>query len=317
MITTLIRDEARARGELGPTALSMLLRVFDTELRSFRGLAEIDTAEDLALEFFADRATSYVDAVLAAPDDEAATRLTRRWGRNWLIDRARATPYGALRHRLEKRLQRSPLFHASSVAHHWFLEGEEDTDRVASFEEIYAVAADIRVDVIVDAGGGLVLGKTGQLEEMVTAVLKLSGRLHISDLTYLCAQRFPSVLEDGDWLTARHRTAEVEDAEDTHPSDDAIFEAAEQAADSRGAQEIFDRLTAAERLALRFGDNPREVASRLGVGRSTAYSRIQSAKARLLELGGDRTRARQVMTDVLRLILDDDFAVPSIPVGGA
>ncbi|RWZ67859.1 hypothetical protein ELQ92_00890 [Labedella populi] len=290
--------------------------MFNSELRRFPGLAEIDTAEDLALEFFADRATSYVDAVLATPDDEAATRRTRQWARHWLIDRVRTTPYGALRHRLEKRLQRSPLFRASAVANHWFREGEEDMDRVASFDEIHTAATDIRVDVFVDAGGRVVLGKTGQLEEMLLAVLKLSGRLHIADLTYLCAQRFPSVLEDGDWLTARHSTAEIEDAEDTH-SNDAFVQAVEQTTDSRSAQDIFALLTEAERLALRFGDDRREVASRLGVGRSTAYSRIQSAKARLVELAGDRTRARQVMGDVLRLILDDDVAVPSIQVEGA
>lgn len=295
----------------------MLLRVFASELRRFPGLAEIDTAEDLALEFFADRATSYVDAVLATPDDEAATRRTRQWARNWLIDRVRTTPYGALRNRLEKRLQRSPLFHASSVANHWFLEGEEDIDRVATSEEVREAAEDIRVDVNVDAGGRVVLGQTGQLEGMVQAVLKLCGRLHIADLTYLCAQRFPSVLEDGDSLTARHRTTEIEDVADTQSRDDATFGAAEQKADSRVAQEIFARLTEVERLALRFGDDQREVASRLGVGRSTAYSRIQSAKATLLELAGDRTRARRVMTDVLRLILDDDLAVPSIQVEGA
>lgn len=317
MCTTLIRDEAAARGQLGPAALSMLLRVFDSELRRFRGLAEVDTAEDLTFEFFADRATSYVDAVLATPDDEAAARLTRRWARNWLIDRVRTTPYGALRHRLEKRLQRSSLFRASAVANHWLLEGEEDIDRAATPEEIYDAAADVRVDVIVNAGGRVVLGKAGQLEEMLRAVLRRSGRLHIADLTYLCVRRFPSVLEDGDWLMVGNRTAEIEDVEDIYSRDDAIFEGIGQQADSRVAREIFARLTKIERIALRFGDDRQKVASLLGVGRSTAYSRIQSAKARLLELAGDQARARQVMTDVLRLILDDEITVPSIQVGGA
>lgn len=318
MSTTLIRDEAAARGQLGPAALAMLLRVFKSELRRFPGLAEIDTAEDLALEFFADRAAAYVDAVLATPDDEAAARRTRQWARNWLIDRVRTTPYGALRNRLEKRLQRSPLFRASSVAHHWYLVGEEDIDGpVVSFEEIYETAIGIRVDVVVDSRGRIVLGRAGQLEAMLRAVLELCGRLHVADITYLCARRFPSVLEEGDWLTSRDRTAEIEDAEDIYPSEDAIDETAEQLADARDARAIFDQLTPVERLALRFVDDPREVASRLGVGRSTAYSHIQRGKAKLFELAGDRSRASEVMTDVLALILDDDVAVPSSQVEGA
>ncbi len=211
--TTLIRDEAVARGQLGPAAWAMLLRVFKSELKRFPGLAEADTPADLALEFFADRAPAYVDAVLATPDDQAAGRRTRQWARNWLIDRVRKTPYGALRHRLEKRLQRSPLFHTSSAAHHWFLQGMDDVDRPGvSFDGIYEAAAGVRVDVAIDAGGRVVLGRPGQLEEMLRAVLDLSGRLHIADITYLCAKRFPTVLEDGDWLTNRDRTTEIEDA---------------------------------------------------------------------------------------------------------
>ncbi|MBN9158369.1 hypothetical protein [Microbacterium sp.] len=213
MSTTLIRDEAVARGQLGPAAWAMLLRVFKSELKRFPGLAEADTPADLALEFFADRAPAYVDAVLATPDDQAAGRRTRQWARNWLIDRVRKTPYGALRHRLEKRLQRSPLFHTSSAAHHWFLQGMDDVDRPGvSFDGIYEAAAGVRVDVAIDAGGRVVLGRPGQLEEMLRAVLDLSGRLHIADITYLCAKRFPTVLEDGDWLTNRDRTTEIEDA---------------------------------------------------------------------------------------------------------
>lgn len=296
----------------------MLLGVFKSELRRFPGLAEADTPADLALDFFADRAVAYVDAVLAAPDDQAATRRTRQWARNWLIDRVRKTPYGALRNRLEKRLRRSPLFRASSAAHHWYLEGEDDIDRTAvSFEEIYEVAAEVRVDVVFDVGGRVVLGQPGQLEEMLRAILKLCGRLHIADITYLCAKRFPAVLEDGDWLMNRPRTTEIEDATDTHPSADVIHDTAEQLVDACAAKAIFNRLTAVERLALRFAEDPLKLASRLGVGRSTAYSHVQRAKAKLMEIAGDQARGREVATDVLALILDDELAVPSVTGEGA
>ena len=308
---TLIRDEARARGQLGPSALAMLLRVFDEELRRFPGLASTETAEDLALEFFADRGTAWVDGLLAAPDDDAAARKTRKWARHWLIDVVRTTPYGALRGRLEKRLQRSPLFRPSSVVHHWRLADGEDTDGPVSFDTLYAVAAEVYVEVTVDAGGRVVLGRGGQLEEMLRRVLEASGRLHIADITYLCARRFPSTLETGDWLTSRDVTAKMEEAEDTQEADDVVFATATQAADSRVAQTIFDQLTPTQRLALRYVQEPNELATCLGVGRSTAYSQIKQAKARLLELAGDRARSRLLMTDVIALILDDRPAVPS------
>lgn len=310
MGATLIRDEAGARGQLGPSALAMLLRVFEDELHRFPGLASIETADDLALEFFADRGTSWVDAVLAAPDDDAAARKTRKWARNWLVDLVRTTPYGSLRGRLEKRLQRSSLFRPSSVAHNWCLADGEDTDRLVSFDTLYATASEVYVDVTVDAGGRVVLGR-GQLEEMLRRVLEASGRLHIADITYLCARRFPSTLETGDLLTSRDVTAEMEEAEDTQEADDVVFATATQVADSRVAQTIFDQLTPTQRLALRYVQEPNELATCLGVGRSTAYSQIKQTKARLLELAGDRARSMQVMTDVIALILDDRPAVPS------
>lgn len=310
MGATLIRDEAGATGQLGPSALAMLLRVFEDELHRFPGLASIETADDLALEFFADRGTSWVDTVLAAPDDDTAARKTRKWARNWLVDLVRTTPYGALRDRLEKRLQRSSLFRRSSVAHNWCLADGEDTDRLVSFDTLYATASEVYVEVTVDAGGRVVLGR-GQLEEMLRRVLEAGGRLHIADLTYLCARRFPSTLETGDWLTSRNVTAEMEEAEDTQEAHDVVFATATQVADSRVAQTIFDQLTPTQRLALRYLQEPNELATYLGVGRSTAYSQIKQAKARLLELAGDRARSMQVMTDVVALILDDRPAVPS------
>lgn len=309
MGSTLIRDEASARGQLGPSALAMLLRVFEEELRRFPGLASTETAEDLALEFFADRGASYVDAVLAAPDDDAAARKTRKWARNWLVDLVRTTPYGALRHRIEKRLQRSAFFRPSSVAHHWCLEDGEDIDLGASFDVLYAAAAEVYVAVSIDSGGRVLLGP-GQLEEMLRRVLELSGRLHISDITYLCAQRFPSTLEVGDWA-GRDVTAEMEEAEDTHEAHDTVFSTGTQLADSRVAQQIFEQLTATQRTALRLAQDPAELATQLGVGRSSAYSQIKSAKTRLLELAGNRSRSTQVMTDVIARILNDHSAVPS------
>lgn len=315
--TTQIRDEARDRGQLGPTAIRMLVRVFEGELPSFRGLASMETAEDFAYEFFVDRNQSYVDAVRAAPDDNAAERITRKWARHWLVDRARETPYGKLRDRIDKRLQNSPLFRRSSVRHHWCLTDGEDVDRPVTFDDLYAAAMDVRVEMFVEENGRVLLGRAGQLEQMMQRLLELGGRLHISDLTRLCAHRFPSVLEVGDWLTAQQPTTEMQVAEDTQEAADWIVATAEQRADARDARQIFDQLSATDRVALRYADDPSELGAHLQVGRSTAYSRIKHAKAKLLELAGDRARSKLVMTDVLALILDEDRAVPSYEGEGA
>jgi hypothetical protein len=310
--TTLIKDEARARGELGRSALSMLLRIFREEVARFPGLMSIETTEDLALEFFADRGTSYVDAVLAAPDDDAAARKTRRWARHWLVDLARKLPYGALRSRIEKRLQRSNQFLPSNAAHHWRLADGDDADRAADFDTLFSAAAEAPVEVRVEVGGRVILGRAGQLEELLRRVLEVAGRLHISDLTYICARRFPSTLEVGDWLTSRDAAADIEEAEDTKEAEDTIFATATQLADGRVAQHIFEQLTPMERLSLAYAQDADALAAHLGVGRSTAYSRITQAKARLLELAGDSARSRQVLIDVVSLILDEVPAVPSV-----
>ena len=96
-----------------------------------------------------------------------------------------------------------------------------------------------------------------------------------------------------------------------------IHDTAEQLVDARTARAIFDRLTAVERLGLRFAEDPMELASRLGVGRSTAYSHVQRAKAKLVEIAGNQARGREVATVVLALILDDELAVPSVTGKGA
>lgn len=312
MTTTRIRDEAAAKGQLGNSALSLLRNVLGSELRRFPSVRESDSVEDLVMDFFAEKAPGYVDAVLATADDDAAKRMTHRWVRNWLVDRVRTSPYGALRNRIEKRLQRSPLFRTSEAKHYWCLKGADGVDRVATDDDLIDVAADVHVDVDVGRDGAVVLGQPGQLEELLRVVLELAGRLHIGALTRVCARRFPSVLCSGDVLTGGQSTPLVENVIDMVADEGASRVAADQFADLRDARAIFEKLAPTERIALRFGDDPTEVAKQLGVGRSTAYSRIRHARDRLLELAGDRSRARDVLRDVLSLILDDSSAVPSL-----
>lgn len=310
--TTQIRDEALSLGYLGNAALAMMRGVFREQLLRFPGLDDADEVDDLVNDFFEAKGAGYANAVTALPDDAAARRLTYTWVEHWLVDRVRQRPWGALRNRLEKRLQRSSLFTPSALAHHWILTNGDDIDLPVEEDELRAIAASAPVEVAPSMGDGPVrLGRTGQLEEMLRRVLAAAGRLHVSDLTKICADRFPSLLESNDAFDA---TSEMdwEIVEETVPGPDntAITEA------KRGhehlAAQLLPTLTARERTVICFLDDPRGLANELGVGRSSAYSLIGKLRARLIEMAGDAERGRDVIAALIGLVLDDAAVVPSV-----
>ena len=309
-MTTRIRDEARALGSLGPAALGMMTRVFEQELQRFPGLAATDAPEDLVNSFFLDKREGYANAVVAAIDDSAAEKLTRAWGRNWLVDRARALPFGALRNRLEKRLNRSPVFARSAVAHYWFLADGDDADRPTTDEELKQVASAARVEVLhLPNGQGVRLGHPGQLEELLRRLLLAAGRLHVSTITSICAERFPSSMDPTDASLA---VADVDwdYVEETTEVHNTIGSTGSRLSDEQSAQAIWDALTDQERIAIRFIDDAPALAARLGIGRRSAYSLTKRLRAKLVELAGDGERGREVLAVLIELMLDDHAVVP-------
>lgn len=312
MTTTRIRDEALALGQLGRAALEMMRSVFAQELRQFPGLRGADSVDDLVNSFFELKGAGYANAITALPDDGAARRETRKWVVRWLVDRERERPWGALRNRLEKRLQRSDLFSPSAAKHHWFLTGAEDVDRPVTDDELRDIAASAPVEVALPTGDGPVrLGRTGQLEEMLRRVVVAAGRLHVSDLTRICADRFPTLLAPGDALdTTQDADWEVIEETTAGPGTAAITE--EKHRDEHIAAQLLRTLTARERTAIRFVGDPPALARELGIGRSSAYSLIKSLRARLTELAGDAERGRNVLAALISLVVDDPVAVPSL-----
>lgn len=313
METTTIRDEAAALGHLGAAALKMMTAVFAAQVPRFPGLVPPDEVSDLVNGFFEDKNTGYVDAVTAAPNDAAATRLTRKWAERWLVDRVRQQPWGALRNRLEKRLERSPLFARSSVAHYWREASEEDIDRPHTHAQLRAIALAAPVDVTIPAGGGPVtLGRTGQLEELMRRLLHVAGRLSTTDITRICADRFPSVMLSGD----AHLSAVRPDTADLGeiPADpNAVHVAAERISETARGQTLLRSLTDQERIIIRHSDDMVALALALGVGRSSAYSAKKQLQARLIELAGDDERGMAAVKSMIGLMLDEDGAVPSSP----
>lgn len=313
METTTIRDEAAALGHLGVAALKMMTAVFTAQVPRFPGLVPPDEVSDLVNQFFADKNPGYVDAVTAAPNDAAATRLTRKWAERWLVDRVRQQPWGALRNRLEKRLERSPLFAPSAVAHYWREASEEDADRPHTHAQLRATAVAARVDVTFPTGGGAVtLGRAGQLEELIRRLLHVAGRLSVSDITRICADRFPSVMLSGD---AHLSAVQSDDAGlDEAPADpDAVQVAADRIREAIRGETLLRLLTDQERLVIRHSEDMTALAQALGVGRSSAYSAKKQLQARLIELAGDDERGMAAMKSMIGLVLDEDGAVPSSP----
>lgn len=311
MTSTLIRDEALARGSLGPAALNMMREVVGVQMRRFPGIRATESVDDLTNEFFADKGAGFANVIVALPDDQAARSETNTWVKHWLVDRARELPWGALRNRLEKRLERSDLFAVSAVKHHWYLADSDDSDRPFTNEQLSQIAASASVDVVFPTGDGPVrLGRAGQLEEMLRRILDAAGRLHITTITRICSDRFPTLLQtrdllsstvDTDWGVVEARIAGQDSEEAT------AFKAAQE----RTARELLTQLTDRERAAIRTGDDPAALARELGIGRSSAYSTIKNLRARLTELAGDAESSREVLAALIRLVLDDAPTVPS------
>ena len=307
-----IRDEAEKLGHLGPVTYAMLQRVVGYQLTRFPGLTGTDSVEAFVHSFFEAKGSGYVNAVFAVPDDAAAKRLTHKWVERWLVDQARQLPWGALRNRLEKRLERSDLFQQSAVTHHWFLNDGEDVELSVTGAVLYEIASGSHVEVSVTSETGIVrLGRTGELESMLQRVLLAAGRLHISAITKICADRFPSVMQTGDALSS---TIDIDwdHVEDIAVANDVVASARHKKNDLNLAEQLLPLLTAHERTAIRFSDDPAGLSEQLGIGRSSAYSTIKKLRARLIELAGDGERSREILSALIGLVLDESLDVPSL-----
>lgn len=307
-MTTSIRDEASARGTVGPSAYKMMLDVFNWEVQRFPRLAAQAPAEDFLNDFFEQKGAGYVIALVAEPDDAAATRLTHAWAKNWLVDQDRKLPMGALRNRLEKRLQRSELFRASEVAHYWYLAEDADEDKTVSSDDLRNAAAGVEVELLISAAGQIQLGPSGQLESLLREVLLLAGRLHIGHLASICAERFPSLVATGDAMN-HLKEAEWEDKEDS--ADDLVAITATKLNSEASAMQIYTALSEDERTILRNAGDAESLSIELGVGRSTAYSLIKRTRARVIELAGSASRSDDVRGALVDLLMGKRSNVPS------
>ena len=288
----------------------MMTDVFESLITKFSALREQETVGDLRNGFFLDKGKGYVLAIKAAENDDAAARITYTWGTRWLVDKSRKLPFGALRNRLEKRLERCDLFNPSRVAHHWFLADGDDVNYPFTTSQLEAIAAAADIDLHPWGEGNLRIGKTGELEHLIQSLLECAGRLHAAEITVICGNRFPLMLQLGD---ASESTVETnsEMLENSAPDSDSVFVTAEMMRVDRLASAVFPQLTDEEVTIFRlWGDVPRLV-DELKRSRSGVYKAMDAARRRLVELAGGGHEGRQVMLALMKAILDRSAFVPS------
>ena len=128
-------EEVQTLGRLDEAGVKLLCALMAEETRRFvvlrppGGWAR-DEIESLVSEFFIEKGQSLTaDLVTIGVTPEVVGKVTRRWIRNFLIDRARRTPLGRIRRKLEEdMLGQYPEFlqvpPGEEGAGRWYLAGQ-------------------------------------------------------------------------------------------------------------------------------------------------------------------------------------------------
>lgn len=308
-----VLHELRSHGEFGPASLHLLLRLTSEELRRFPALLadRAMSTEDYAVEFFADRGKALTAKLVAiAVSDESIGKIIRQWLRNWLINANDQTAIGALRDRVEKRLQRDSRFEKCTPAHFWKLTHGPSGTADADVDDLKRVANQVHVTFFAVRNKTVKrvpLGKAGELENLLEKLFDLAGgSLHISMIVGVLAHRFPHVLDPQRIEPSSSEDDQDGDATFSVPSDLLLPEEQLEYREITRvglqlAAEITVSLSETERTLVLLLDDPAAVAEVLGCGRSSAYVRIRELKVKLLEMAGSEQEARSVIADVLSL----------------
>lgn len=332
---TEIVDELHSLGYFGLQAIGLLLKLTEEELRRFPALTSdgVNDAEDYAQSFFLACGLPLTTAVsLEAADDEVLGRMFRRWLRNWLVDQNTETAMGALRDRLEKRLDRDPRFQRSPVQHFWFLSGELAEAGTDDVTTLSTVARRVHVTYYPEPPGGkrrAQLGKTGELENLLKELLvSARGSLHISTLVAVVANRFPHVLDPHTIYPDEGENTSIESVADPNPS--PLTELMQEDDDENFgllAEVAFRQLTQEEKELVLVLDDLKEAMKLLGLQRSSASLRISRFRSRLIEIAGNDSNSREILRRIIGLCnlsyhpetgvaMDNTGFVPSTQGGG-
>jgi hypothetical protein len=147
------------------------------------------------------------------------------------------------------------------------------------------------------------LGKTGELEGLLAAVLREAGGcLHVAALTRILADRLPSLLDplcvhpdddDGPGWDRFERDASLGDWDSSDPEDVAVS--------------VYAALSAEERKLVPVIGNSSQAQALLGLGKSQTALRVKAVRAKLLELsGGESGMNPEAVRRVIKMCGEDD-----------
>jgi hypothetical protein len=291
--------EVQTLGRLDEACVKLLCALMAEETRRFAVLRppggwNRDEVEGLVSEFFIKKGKRLTaDLVMIGVTPEAVGRMMRRWIRNFLIDRARDTPLGRIRRKLEEdMLGQYPEFLQVPPGEEgdgrWYLAGQPSYPYGGAFtpliEAAYAVPG---VKAIRWSGPRRPpLTSDVSLRAIVVAVLAAAGGgLEVAQLVHVVAQRFPAAAEPEDVTIDDDTFDRVTRVESDDPG--LAFETRES------ISAVLDQLSPSQRVLVPYLDRDiNAVMKVLNVGRSRAYEAVRHLRGVLDRLlPDDETRA--------------------------
>ncbi len=292
-------EEVQTLGRLDEACVKLLCALMAEETRRFvvlrppGGWAR-DEVESLVSEFFIRKGQSLTaDLVTIGVTPEVVGKMMRRWIRNFLIDRARRTPLGRIRRKLEEdMLGQYPDFlqvpPGEEGAGRWFLAGQPSYPYGGDFTPLIEAAYAVPGVKAVRWSGPRrpPLTSDASLRAIVAAVLTAAdGSLEVAQLVRVVAQRFPAAAEPED-VTIDDDT--FDRVTRMYRDDPALtFETGES------ISAVLDQLSPSQRALVPYLDRDiNAVMQVLNVGRSRAYEAVRHLKGVLDRLlPDDQTRA--------------------------
>jgi hypothetical protein len=276
-------EEVQALGRLDEACVKLLFALMREETRRFTVLCppggwDRDAVEGFVSDFFVEKVDKLTgELVTIGVTPQVVGKVVRRWIRNFLIDRARGTPLGRIRRKIEEdMLGQYPEFlripAGEEGAGWWYLAGQPSYPYGGDFAPLIGAAYAVPGVKAVRWSGPRhpPLTSDASLRAIVAAVLTAAaGSLEVAQLVQIIAQRFPAAAEP----------------EDTTISDDT-FERVTRAAgkDNPGfaletgesIREVYEQLSPSQRALLPYLEcDIKAVTEVLHVGRSRAYEAVK------------------------------------------
>lgn len=292
-------EEVQTLGRLDEACVKLLCALMAEETRRVAVLRppggwDRDEVEGLVSEFFIKKGQRLTaDLVMIGVTPEVVGKVMRRWIRNFLIDRARDTPLGRIRRKLEEDMlgQYPELLQVppgEEGAGRWYLAGQPSYPYGGDFTPLIEAAYAVPGVKAVRWSGPRrpPLTSDASLRAIVAAVLTAAGgSLEVAQLVHVVAQRFPAAAEPEDVTIDDDTLDRVMRMESDDPG--SAFEAAES------ISAVLDQLSPSQRALVPYLDRDINAAMEvLNVGRSRAYEAVSHLKDVLDRLlPDDETRA--------------------------